>query len=182
MHIKLPVTDYERSLPERVILYDYSEYFEWLNELFFACDIDIKFNLYNCFSCNWHCFTQFYEGNQYCLDCMNELKKKIEKEKPIISDFGIVYIMEDVPNICKIGFTKKKVEDRRNSLSNGFYRKFTIKGTYHSINVQKDEKYLHDLFKSEKIKKEWFSISYEEIKEKSGFDFKDYQPIIREKQ
>lgn len=79
---------------------------------------------------------------------------------------GFIYIIEDEPNICKVGKTTKSVYKRCSELSACFHREFKILGFMQSEDIDVDEKIIHILLKSYKIRGEWFKISYDEIMNK----------------
>jgi len=64
---------------------------------------------------------------------------------------------------CKIGFTKRKVEDRIKEFKTGNSNDFKIISVFKSEYGTKIEKILHNKYKTKKIKGEWFLLEKEDI-------------------
>lgn len=82
------------------------------------------------------------------------------------NDFGYIYVAEDQPNVCKIGFTRKTPNEKTVQLSCLYHRDFKIKGLFETNDPRKDEKLIHNFLKDYRLRGEWFKLSFEEIKEK----------------
>lgn len=78
---------------------------------------------------------------------------------------GFIYVVEDLPDICKIGYTTKCPDQRVCQISCKYHKKFLIKGCIGSSDVRKEERLIHDFFQDYRISGEWFNLSYGKIKE-----------------
>ena len=97
---------------------------------------------------------------------------------------GCIYIIEDEPNICKIGISKY-VDKRVIQLSCKHHKEFIIRGCCDSLRAREEESLIHDFFNNYRIKGEWFRLAYEEIKLKSKeikIYFDDYDKYIKIKE
>ena len=90
----------------------------------------------------------------------------------------MIYILENVENFYKIGYTKD-LEQRLKQLGTGNSSDLTVIKTFDTKYDSKIEAYLKKYFKSNNIKGEWFNFSKEEIekietiimKKEKTFDF-----------
>lgn len=64
----------------------------------------------------------------------------------------------------KIGYTKRPVEERIKEFKTGNSNDLEIISIFESKWAVKIESYLHRLFKSKRIKGEWFNLSNDDIK------------------
>ncbi|NDK09129.1 hypothetical protein EOM39_07890 [Candidatus Gracilibacteria bacterium] len=79
------------------------------------------------------------------------------------SQRGFIYLISD-GEFTKIGLTDKKTNIRLASLQTGNARKLTIVGEYETKNRYAEEKRLHNIFRSQHISGEWFSLTNSDIK------------------
>lgn len=76
---------------------------------------------------------------------------------------GFIYLISD-GEFTKIGFTDKKTSIRLGSLQTGNARELKLVGEYATKNRFAEEKRLHNIFKSQHIRGEWFSLTNSDIK------------------
>ncbi len=77
-----------------------------------------------------------------------------------------VYLIScgDIDKEYKIGFTKRKVEDRIKSFKTGNSNTFEIVSVFESKWGSKIEAFLHRKFSCKNLGGEWFRLSEEEVK------------------
>lgn len=75
----------------------------------------------------------------------------------------MIYILENVENFYKIGYSKNP-QERVKQLSTGNSSELRLLKTFETKYDSKIEAYLKRYFNSKKIKGEWFDLSKEDIK------------------
>lgn len=83
-----------------------------------------------------------------------------------MNTYQYVYVIEDLPNVCKIGYSKYFPEIRQQEISIKYHRNFILKGMIVGQDAYEDEKLIHNYLNEFRINGEWFRLSYKEIKEK----------------
>src|SRR6185436_12947581 len=86
---------------------------------------------------------------------------------------GFIYVIEDEPNICKIGFSKSFPSLRHKQITCSYHKDFKLVGFFKSDTAFRDEKTIHKLLKEYRLKGEWFSLSFKEIKNKLNYFFSE---------
>lgn len=84
---------------------------------------------------------------------------------------GYVYVIEDEPDICKIGFSKTFPTNRQKQISCAYHKDLKLVGVFKSDTAVLDEKEIHKKLEKYRIRGEWFKLSFEEIKQKLSFNF-----------
>jgi hypothetical protein len=77
---------------------------------------------------------------------------------------GFVYFLEDENKICKVGFSRYSPITRCKEISNKIKKNLYVRGYIFTSNGLQDERAIHDFLDDYKLKNEWFSLNYEEIK------------------
>jgi hypothetical protein len=101
-----------------------------------------------------------------------------------MSTHGYIYVLEDESNICKIGFSRIFPTHRQKQISGNYHKDFKLVGVYESDQALLEEKMIHEKLKEFRIKREWFKLTFEEIKDITFFNFLDgneLEEVINEK-
>lgn len=84
---------------------------------------------------------------------------------------GYIYVIEDEPNICKIGFSKSFPTTRQKQISCTYHKNFKLVGFFKSDIARLEEKEIHKKLEEYRIKGEWFKLSFQDIKKKFSYEF-----------
>jgi hypothetical protein len=105
----------------------------------------------------------YMEEHPELVKALNELKK-IELEN------SVVYFIWD-GSVMKIGLTTKGAENRKCQLQTGNSTQLEIFKTIQTSDPKSLEKFLHSIFKEQRVRKngEWFKVTKKEIKELTLF-------------
>lgn len=79
------------------------------------------------------------------------------------SQRGFIYLISD-GEFTKIGLTDKKSNIRMASLQTGNARELTLVGEYETKNKYAEEKRLHNIFRNQHVRGEWFNLTHSDIK------------------
>lgn len=151
-------------------LYSYTNYFNEIIELFRSLEVDFPYKFAWCQMCNR---TRFHPlGDDKCIECEERMRGEFAiKNRTELT--GYLYVAEDYPNICKIGYSLYFPNKRIKTLSTNYHKDFVMKGWSYVENVTEMEKTIHERLKAHRLNGEWFKLSYEEIKQLSGIKFVD---------
>lgn len=89
------------------------------------------------------------------------------------NESGYIYVIEDEPNICKIGFSKYFPSLRHKQINCSYHKDFKLVGFFKSDTAFRDEKSIHKLLKEYRLKGEWYYLSFKEIKDILNYSFSE---------